>query len=300
MESYMISEEENIERAKLLASFKNIATIENHKLDNGFDDGGYIESLVGKLECHEMYKEFSELTTDELLRLLQNIYNDEYSTKRRAVHLCLQGELTNRGIAPYWRSSKKLKYSSNGQYSEAEKRYMNDLQMADLQWVYIQSNGEHQTTSDYAHGGFKDFFESSSFDYYKAEKVASWGWSPEKKVSVIGIGIDTTIQEELSVLRSAKVTAKLRRVKSKSDEVRILLTESAKRNPRRGNKTLNVIPTWIDIWSSYTLGNGHTFRAILVYQIITGRSINESTFRSRIDSIKNTLSDVTNKVDKYF
>jgi len=254
------------------------------------DDPDDIGNRLQENKSISLRSNISSYKVDKLKSLLKKIHqqanrNTDYSPKHRILHFLLHEELSKRGVAPVWRDIPKFVLPKK---NSPQARYAADLQIFDLFWVYSIYSG--LKTPDGEWGGiFEDIFTSSKFNYQKAYQISRSELTNAKKV--IQLSLNDAIQEDLSVVRSQKISKRISRIKKEGTKVQMSLHEASIRFPKR-KRTTTQIELCKNVWIASELSNNSHVEAIRKYSQITGDSINPSTYRSKLKATKDTLHAV--------
>jgi len=145
-------------------------------------------------------------------------------------------------------------------------------------------------TQDGEWGGlFEDMFTSLEFNYTKAYQISHSELTNDTKI--ILLNLNDAIQEEMSVIRSDKIHQRISKIKDQAILVSMSLDEAGIRIPKR-RRTQDEILVCKNVWIASKLSNNSIVEAQRKYKQITGKSINTSTYRSKLKATLNTLDAV--------
>ena len=236
----------------------------------------------------------SRATAKALLNRVHPYETTAYGAKssHRIAFYAINLRLSELGIPPRWRKLKKPLFKKDGKWSDEESRYMRDLQVFDMEWLYRQYP-KHRVMSGYGEL-IKKLKDGDSFDFALAHMIAAADFTATTKAKMFKLTED--MQAEMCVLRDKRLDREYNTLMRQLDEVESDLVLAASRNPRRGKKLLDVLDDRLCLWLSVmmTKGNSET-KMIENYCKLTGDQINRSTYKSRIKSLNSALMEVGSK-----
>lgn len=234
--------------------------------------------------------EINRMSIDRLRKLVHRFPMDE---KFRFVFYLANMRLSELGVAPRFRHIRRLSAKpSSSERGMQEVQHLRDVQVFDLEWLHRQHPG-HRIRNLYL-GVFQKLLKEELFDYGVAHMIASAGIKTEKKVAALRLTED--MQAGMCILRSKSLDRKQRALEAKLEEVEFDLITAAHRNPRRGAKLLNVIPDRLNVWRAIAMTSGKSESLMLEnYTKLSGKQINRSTFKSKMNSLNKALNEVKSK-----
>lgn len=241
-----------------------------------------------------LLKTIEEASTDKLLNSLSKIkpcFHKQVSIQRLAFYL-INSRLTQLGVAPRWRKMGTPAYRPHGNWSDGELRYLRDMQVFDMEWLY-QKYPKHRVKTRFG-GVFNKLHTGESFDFGLASVIAAADLKSETKAKYFNLNQD--MMAEMSIIRNRSIEKQHKILLSKLEEVESDLIMAASRNPRRGNKLLDVLDNWLKIFQSVMMTEGLSEKRMIDnYEKLSGKKINRSTFRAKLTSINDALKEVDSK-----
>lgn len=248
-----------------------------------------IGGLLEKPNVARVRSQLPKFSLEELFARAAAFKANPYDDRARLEFFVLNEAFSARGIAPAWRKFPKHRCTPGGSPSPSEARYALDLQMVDLQWIYTMRKG-HKSREDSWGGIFGKIFATESFNYEQANAIACTQFTAKEKIK--HLRLPGYMQRDLNILRGSTIRMRCRRAAEGSEGASIDLEEAAAMNSRRGAKTANQIPEWKVIWYCRALIGDSSDRIAAMYRKITGREINSSTLRKKINRIESALKEV--------
>lgn len=241
-----------------------------------------------------LFKRINAATTDELLILLHMIkpsFLRQVSIRRLAFYL-VNIKLSELGIAPRWRGMNTLPFIAGRVWEVGELRYMRDMQVFDMEWVY-RKYPKHRVVGGY-NGIITKLMKCEQFDFADAHMIAAAHMKSEKKAKLFKLTKD--MMNEMAVLRDKRADRKNHNLMKKLEEVEADIVLAAHRNPCRGKKLLRVLDERLKLWQSEDMTDSSSPSVMIEnYQKMTGQILNRSSFKSKLESLNDALHEVGSK-----